>query len=108
MGTNSELSQPGRALAKTGLSSLKPTASSGSAGDAAGAERSYRALLAAQPDPIIVSRFRLRATIGLIRALRAQKKDAEAETLRTELLDRLRWQSWPDGPQIVAVRRAMG
>jgi tetratricopeptide (TPR) repeat protein len=78
------------------------------AGDAAEAERSYRAFLAAQPDPIIVSRFRLRATIGLIRALRAQKKDAEAETLRTELLDRLRWQSWPDGPQIVAVRRATG
>lgn len=76
------------------------------AGDATGAERRFRQFLAAQPDPIIISRFRLRATIGLIHALRAQQKAPEAQALRSELLAALRWQSWPDGPQIVAVRRA--
>ncbi|MGV3455593.1 hypothetical protein [Sphingomonas sp.] len=76
------------------------------AGDAVGAERRFRQFLAAQPDPIIISRFRLHATIGLIRALRAQQKVTEAQALRSELLAALRWQSWPDGPQIVAVRRA--
>lgn len=72
------------------------------AGDAAGAETAFRALLASMPPPIVVSAVRSRATRGLARALAAQGGEKAVNAIRVQrmLLRQLIFQSWREDARV--------